>query len=69
VNAIKEIPFALRLARAGKVPNPLKPHKAKKLDEVRKLHKLIEAQEKAARAEGTAGPRRPPEEAQSKESE
>ena len=69
INAIKDIPFALKLARAGKVPNPLRPHSANKLDEVRKLHKLIEAQEQAAYAEGTAGPRRPPEEAQAKESE
>ena len=35
-----DVKFALNLARAGKVPNPLKPHRAKKLDEVRKLHKL-----------------------------
>jgi hypothetical protein len=69
INAIKDIPFALKLARAGKVPNPLRAHSANKLDEVRKLHTLIDAQEKAARAEATAGPRRPPEEAQAKESE
>jgi hypothetical protein len=62
VNAIKEIPFALRLVRAGKVPNPLKPHKAKKLDEVRKLNALIGEQEKAARADANAGPERPPDE-------
>jgi succinate dehydrogenase / fumarate reductase iron-sulfur subunit len=62
INAIKEIPFALRLARAGKVPNPLRPHKAKKLDEVRKLHKLIESQEQEARKAATAGPRRPDDE-------
>jgi succinate dehydrogenase / fumarate reductase iron-sulfur subunit len=60
VNAIKEIPFALRLARAGKVPNPLKPHKAKKLDEVRKLNKLIQSQEQATLAAANAGPTRPP---------
>ncbi len=59
VNAIKDIPFALQLVRVGKVPNPLKPHKAKKLDEVRKLHELIEKQEKEARGAATAGPRRP----------
>jgi succinate dehydrogenase / fumarate reductase iron-sulfur subunit len=59
VNAIKDIPFALQLVRVGKVPNPLKPHKAKKLDEVRKLHKLIEKQEKEARAAADAGPERP----------
>jgi succinate dehydrogenase / fumarate reductase iron-sulfur subunit len=62
VNAIKEIPFALRLVRAGKVPNPLKPHKAKKLDEVRKLNALIGEQEKAARADANAGPERSPDE-------
>jgi hypothetical protein len=62
INAIKDIPFALKLARAGKVPNPLRPHKAKKLDEVRKLHKLIESQEQAARKQATAGPRRPDDE-------
>ena len=62
VNAIKDIPFALQLVRVGKVPNPLKPHKAKKLDEVRKLHKLIETQENEARAAANAGPKRPPEE-------
>jgi succinate dehydrogenase / fumarate reductase iron-sulfur subunit len=60
VNAIKDIPFALQLVRVGKVPNPLKPHKAKKLDEVRKLHTLIEKQEKEARAAAKAGPARPP---------
>ena len=70
VNAIKEIPFALRLARAGKVPNPLKPHKAKKLDEVRKLNKLIESQEQATLEAANAGPTRPPADpAQAKESE
>ena len=41
VAAIKDIPFAMKLVRAGKVPNPLKPHKAKKLDEVNKLNKLV----------------------------
>jgi succinate dehydrogenase / fumarate reductase, iron-sulfur subunit len=55
VNAIKEIPFALKMVRAGKVPNPLRPHKAKKLDEVRKLHKLLKTQEAAARDERRAG--------------
>ena len=60
VNAIKDIPFALQLVRVGKVPNPLKPHKAKKLDEVRKLHTLIETQEKEARKAANAGPARPP---------
>ncbi len=48
-----DIKFAMQMARAGKVPNPLKPHKAKKLDEVRKLHKLVKSQE----AEGLAARR------------
>jgi succinate dehydrogenase / fumarate reductase, iron-sulfur subunit len=50
-----DVKFALNLARAGKVPNPLKPHRAKKLDEVKKLHKLLKAQEAAARDDRRAG--------------
>ena len=50
-----DVKFALNLARAGKVPNPLKPHRAKKLDEVKKLHKLLKTQEAAARDERRAG--------------
>jgi succinate dehydrogenase / fumarate reductase iron-sulfur subunit len=50
-----DVKFALNLARAGKVPNPLKPHRAKKLDEVRKLHKLLKTQEADARADRRAG--------------
>jgi len=50
-----DVKFALNLARAGKVPNPLKPHRAKKLDEVRKLHKLMKTQEAESRAEKRAG--------------
>jgi succinate dehydrogenase / fumarate reductase iron-sulfur subunit len=50
-----DVKFALNLARAGKVPNPLKPHRAKKLDEVRKLHKLLKTQEAEARDERRAG--------------
>jgi len=45
-NAIKDIPFALQLARAGKVPNPLSPHKAKDNDEVKRLWKLLEKEAK-----------------------
>ncbi len=48
VNAIKDIPFALQLARAGKVPNPLSPHKAKDNDEVKRLWKLLEKEAKGA---------------------
>jgi succinate dehydrogenase / fumarate reductase iron-sulfur subunit len=48
VNAVKDIPFALQLARAGKVPNPLSPHKAKDNDEVKRLWKLLEKEAKGA---------------------
>jgi succinate dehydrogenase / fumarate reductase iron-sulfur subunit len=50
-----DVKFAMQLARAGKVPNPLKPHRAKKLGEVRKLHKLLKGQEAALRDEKRAG--------------
>ena len=50
-----DVKFALSLARAGKVPNPLKPHRAKKLDEVRKLHKLLKAQEAELRDRKRSG--------------
>jgi succinate dehydrogenase / fumarate reductase iron-sulfur subunit len=50
-----DIKFAMQMARAGKVPNPLRPHRAKKLDEVRKLHKLLKTQEADARARKRAG--------------
>ena len=50
-----DIKFAMQMARAGKVPNPLRPHRAKKLDEVRKLHKVLKTQEKDARAQKRAG--------------
>ena len=45
--ALKDVPFALRLARAGKVPNPFSAHKAKDNDQVKRLWKLLEAQDKA----------------------
>ena len=47
VAALKDVPFALRLARAGKVPNPLSAHKAKNNDEVKRLWKLLESRDKA----------------------
>jgi succinate dehydrogenase / fumarate reductase iron-sulfur subunit len=55
IAAITQLPFALQLARAGKVPNPLAPHKAKDNAEVKRLWKLLEAQapkhkERATRA-------------------
>ena len=42
--AALDVPFALRLARAGKVPNPLSAHKAKDNDQVKRLWKLLEAE-------------------------
>ncbi len=54
VNAIKELPFALQLARAGKVPNPLSPHKAKDNDEVKRLWKLLEQEAKGQPRRATA---------------
>jgi succinate dehydrogenase / fumarate reductase, iron-sulfur subunit len=56
--AIKEIPFGMKLMRAGKVPNPLKPHKAKKLDEVQKLNKLVGEQEREDLERASSGPAR-----------
>jgi succinate dehydrogenase / fumarate reductase iron-sulfur subunit len=47
VAAALDVPFALRLARAGKVPNPLKAHKAPQNDEVKRLWKLLEAEARA----------------------
>ena len=53
-NAIKDIPFALQLARAGKIPNPLSPHKAKDNDEVKRLWKLLEKEAKGQPRRATA---------------
>jgi succinate dehydrogenase / fumarate reductase iron-sulfur subunit len=47
VAALMDVPFALRLARAGKVPNPLKQHKAPGNDQVKRLWKLLEQESKA----------------------
>jgi succinate dehydrogenase / fumarate reductase iron-sulfur subunit len=46
IAAVLEVPHAIALARAGKVPNPLAPHKAKDNDEVRRLWKLLELEAK-----------------------
>jgi succinate dehydrogenase / fumarate reductase iron-sulfur subunit len=64
IAAIKEIPFALKMVRAGKVPNPLRPHKADKLDEVRRLEKLVAEQEREELQEVKRGPGRPPDDLQ-----
>jgi hypothetical protein len=44
----------LQLARAGKVPNPLSPHKAKDNDEVKRLWKLLEKEAKGQPRRATA---------------
>jgi hypothetical protein len=36
--------FALKLARHGKVPPPVPPHVADKVDEARALHKVVNEQ-------------------------
>jgi succinate dehydrogenase / fumarate reductase, iron-sulfur subunit len=44
VEAIKQIGFALNLARHGKVPPPVPPHVAKDVKEARLLHELVRRQ-------------------------
>ena len=56
IGAIQQIPFALQLARAGKVPNPLAPHKAKDNAEVKRLWKLLESQTPKHKDRATRGP-------------
>jgi succinate dehydrogenase / fumarate reductase iron-sulfur subunit len=51
ISAIKQIGFALNLARHGKVPPPFPPHVAKDVQEARALHDLVRMQGR----EGAAG--------------
>jgi succinate dehydrogenase / fumarate reductase iron-sulfur subunit len=44
VSAVKEIGFALKLAKRGKVPPPFPPHVAKDVKEARLLHELVKQQ-------------------------
>jgi succinate dehydrogenase iron-sulfur subunit len=44
VMAVKQIGFALNLARHGKVPPPFPPHVAKDVKEARALHELVKEQ-------------------------
>jgi succinate dehydrogenase iron-sulfur subunit len=44
VSAVKEIGFALNLAKRGKVPPPFPPHVAKDVKEARLLHELVKRQ-------------------------
>jgi succinate dehydrogenase / fumarate reductase iron-sulfur subunit len=47
IAAIKEVKFALKLFRHGKVPPPIPPHVADKVDQARALHKLVQEQGRA----------------------
>ena len=47
ISAIKEIGFALNLARRGKVPPPFPPHVAKKVEEARALYDLVKEEGRA----------------------
>jgi succinate dehydrogenase / fumarate reductase, iron-sulfur subunit len=51
VASIRDVRFALKLARAGKVPLPVPPHVAKNVIEARRLHDLVREQGR----EGYAG--------------
>jgi len=46
VSSIKEIKFAMSLARRGKVPPPFPPHVARDVDEARNLHNLVRGQDR-----------------------
>jgi succinate dehydrogenase / fumarate reductase iron-sulfur subunit len=50
-----DVKFALKMVRAGKAPNPLRPHRANKLGEVRALSKLVKEQEKESLADKRTG--------------
>jgi succinate dehydrogenase / fumarate reductase iron-sulfur subunit len=47
VSAIKQTKFALGLLKHGKVPPPIPPHVADKVDQARALHKLVQEQGRA----------------------
>jgi succinate dehydrogenase iron-sulfur subunit len=44
ISAISQMKFAMKLARHGKVPIPVPPHVADKVDEARALHKVVHEQ-------------------------
>jgi succinate dehydrogenase iron-sulfur subunit len=46
ISAISQTKFALKLARHGKVPPPVPPHVADKVDEARALHKVVNEQDR-----------------------
>jgi len=51
VSSIKQMKFAMNLARHGKVPPPFPPHVAKNVKESRKLYELVKQQDR----DGAAG--------------
>jgi succinate dehydrogenase / fumarate reductase iron-sulfur subunit len=46
VSSVKQMKFALSLARRGKVPTPFPPHVAKDVGEARELRKLVRTQDR-----------------------
>jgi succinate dehydrogenase / fumarate reductase iron-sulfur subunit len=44
ISALKEMKFALSLARHGKVPLPVPPHVAEEVDEARQLYNIVKQQ-------------------------
>jgi succinate dehydrogenase / fumarate reductase iron-sulfur subunit len=50
VSAIKETKFALSLFRRGKVPLPIPPHVAGRVQEARALHELVNSQDRGGAA-------------------
>src|SRR5438874_12402565 len=46
VSSIKQMKFAMSLAKHGKVPPPVPPHVADKVDEARALHEIVSAQDR-----------------------
>jgi hypothetical protein len=44
ISAIKEAKFALKLAKHGKVPLPVPPHVAERVEEARNLYYLVKEQ-------------------------
>ena len=48
--SLKEVKFAMGLARHGKVPPPFPPHTAKHVDEARALYDLVKLQGRAGAA-------------------
>jgi succinate dehydrogenase / fumarate reductase iron-sulfur subunit len=46
VSSIKQMKFAMTLAKHGKVPPPIPPHVADKVDEARALHEIVGAQDR-----------------------